>query len=108
MYAYQTRVMKGCRPLTDREIDEVLQSFGGRYARRDRALFLLGVKTGFRISELLSLTIGRVLQHGRVVERVSVSRRHMKKKIEGRTVPLNPQAAEAVRLSIEQMRQQRG
>lgn len=100
--------MKGCRPLTDQEIEEVLQSFGGRYAGRDRALFLLGVKTGFRISELLSLTVGDVVQHGRMVDRVSVRRMHMKKKREGRTVPLNPQAAEAVRLWIEQMRNQGG
>lgn len=100
--------MKGCRPLSDFEVEEVLASFGGRYARRDRALFLLGVKTGFRISELLSLTVGDVFQHGRMVERVSVSRRHMKKKTEGRTVPLNAQAAEAVRLWVEQMRGQGG
>jgi integrase len=98
--------MKGCRPLADHEVEEILQSFGGRYAKRDRALFLLGVKTGFRISELLSLTIGDVLQHGRIVERVTVHRRHMKKKIEGRSVPLNPQAAEAVRVWIEIMRRQ--
>ena len=100
--------MKGCRPLTDPEIEETLASFGGRYAKRDRALFLLGVKTGFRISELLSLTVGAVFQHGRMVERVSVSRRNMKRKVEGRTVPLNSQAAEAVRVWIEQMRTQGG
>lgn len=100
--------MKGCRPLTDAEVEETLASFGGRYAKRDRALFLLGVKTGFRISELLSLTVGDVFQHGRLVERVSVSRRHMKKKVEGRTVPLNAQAAEAVRVWIEEMRTQGG
>ena len=97
--------MKGCRPLTDSEVGEILQSFGGHYARRDRALFLLGVKTGFRISELLSLTVGDVLQHGRMVERVIVHRRYMKRKIEGRSVPLNSQAAEAVRVWIEAMRQ---
>lgn len=100
--------MKGCRPLTDVEIEEVLASFGGRWAKRDRALFLLGVKTGFRISELLSLTIGDLFQHGRMVERITVSRRHMKRKIEGRTVPLNAQATEAVRVWIEQMRGQGG
>ena len=98
--------MKGCRPLTDSEVEEILRSFGGRYAKRDRALFLLGVKTGFRISELLSLTVGDVLQHGRMVERVTVHRRNMKRQIEGRSVPLNAQAAEAVRIWMEAMRQQ--
>jgi integrase len=49
--------MPGCRPLTDDEVDLVLQSFGGRYALRDRALFCLGIYTGFRITELLSLRL---------------------------------------------------
>ena len=49
--------MKGCRPLTDQEVEQTLQAFGGPYASRDRALFLLGVRSGFRISELLSLRL---------------------------------------------------
>jgi hypothetical protein len=44
--------MKGCRPLTEAEVDLLQQSFGGVYADRDKALFLLGVKSGFRISWL--------------------------------------------------------
>jgi len=28
-------IMKGCRPLTDAEVQLALTSFGGRYARRD-------------------------------------------------------------------------
>jgi integrase len=50
--------MKGCRSQTDEELMVVSQSFGGTYAARDKALFLLGIKSGFRISELLSLTVG--------------------------------------------------
>ena len=50
--------MKGCRPLTDTEVELMQAGFGGRYATRDRALFLLGVESGFRISELLSLRMG--------------------------------------------------
>ena len=45
--------MKGCRPLDEKEIETVSQGFSGEHAARDRALFLLGVKSGFRISELL-------------------------------------------------------
>ena len=88
--------MKGCRPLTDEELMVVSQSFGGTYAARDKVLFLLGIKSGFRISELLSLTVGDVYQHGHLVERVTVQRRHMKKKIEGRTVVLHPEAKAAL------------
>ena len=93
--------MKGCRPLTDQEVSEVAISFGGEYAARDRALFLLGVKAGFRISELLSLRVGDVLQAGRLVDRVTVQRRHMKKKTEGRTVLLHPEAKAALADWIE-------
>jgi integrase len=88
--------MKGCRPLTDVEVRLVLQSFGGRYAQRDRALFLLGVRSGFRISELLALQVGDVWQAQHVVERVTVRRRHMKNKTEGRTILLHPEARAAL------------
>ena len=88
--------MKGCRPLTDMEVALVATSFGGAYAARDRALFLLGVTTGFRISELLSLTVGDIYQHGHIVERVTVRRAHMKRKVEGRTVVLHPKAQGAL------------
>jgi integrase len=88
--------MKGCRPLTDVEVALALKSFGGRYALRDKALFLLGVKSGFRISELLSLRLGDVLQHGQLVDRVTVARRNMKKKVEGRAVMLHPEAKAAL------------
>jgi integrase len=88
--------MKGCRPLTDTEVELMQASFGGRYATRDRALFLLGVKSGFRISELLSLRMGDVYQHGHVVDCVTVQRRHMKTKFESRTLPLHPDAKAAL------------
>jgi integrase len=88
--------MKGCRPLTDTEVAVVAKSFGGAYAARDRALFVLGVRTVFRISELLSLRVGDVWRHGAIVDRVSVQRKHMKDRREGRTVVLHPQAQAAL------------
>jgi integrase len=97
--------MKGCRPLTDDEVRLIQQSFGGVYAARDKALFLLGVKSGFRISELLSLRVGDVSQHGRLVDRVAVLRRHMKQKLEGRTVLLHPDAKAALATWLVTLRQ---
>jgi hypothetical protein len=45
--------MRGCRPLRPEEVVAVTQSFGGRYQWRDRALFLVGLYTGFCITDLL-------------------------------------------------------
>ncbi len=95
--------MPGCRPLTEEEVDLVMQSFGGRYATRDRALFLLGIYTGFRITELLSLRIQDVYQHNHVIPRVTVPRRHMKGKYASRSVPLHPLAQLALAAWIAQM-----
>jgi hypothetical protein len=66
--------------LTVDEVARVSQAFRGSYAAWDRALFVLGVKMGFRISELLSLTVGDVWQHGCFVDYVAIQRRHMKQK----------------------------
>ena len=97
--------MKGSRPLTDDEIRKVLTAFKGRYANRDRALFLLGVKTGFRIGELISLKLADVLSGDQIVDRVSVKRCHMKGKVEGRTVIVNPEAKEALRIWVMELLQ---
>jgi len=70
--------------------------FWGTLGKRNKALFILGVRSGFRISEFLSLTVAEVQQHGKIVDHVTVARRHMKKKTEGCTVPLHPEAKAAV------------
>ena len=57
--------MKGTRPLNNNEIRLVSVCFDGNpYEIRNRGLFMLGVSTGGRISELLSLQIGDVYQNG--------------------------------------------
>ena len=53
--------MKGCRPLDKNELSRLKTAFTGRMAVRNKALFFLGVNTGFRISELLSLRLRDVL-----------------------------------------------
>jgi integrase len=104
-YYSKEKGMKGCRPLTDDEVKQVRRSFSGCYAQRNEALVVLGVACGFRISELLSLTVGDVLQHGKVVDRVTVARRHMKGgkagKAESRTVRLAPEARATLSVWVE-------
>ncbi len=98
--------MQGCRPLTDLEIQRVLNSLGGRFNERDQALFVLGVKTGFRISELLSLKIKDFIQHGQYVTRLKVKRENMKKKMQGRDVPLHPEAKKVIHQWLEKLKKE--
>lgn len=84
--------MRGCRPLIDDEIARVMHQFQGRHSRRDRALFVLGLKTGLRCQELLGLRISD-LWCGRVLERVKVRRAISKGKKSGVSLPLHPAAA---------------
>jgi integrase len=97
--------MKGCRPLTDAEVHLIAKSFGGVFAKRNRALFVVGHRTGFRISELLSLRVVDVQQHGKILDQITVQRRHMKGgkagKTSGRTVPLHPEARAALSVWLE-------
>jgi integrase len=85
--------VRGCRPLTDQEIEVVGKSFSGIYAKRNKALFMRGLKTGYRITELLSLRVGDVYQHEKGIDRVTVQRRNMKGKMRSRTVILHPPPA---------------
>ena len=70
---------------------------------RDRLLFLLGIHTGFRITELLSLRWHQLWRDGKSVEVVSVARARLKggrsrarHALRSRHVALNAMAAAAV------------
>jgi integrase len=93
--------MKGCRPLTKREFTQVVQALTGHFALRDQALVILGERTGFRVSELLSLHVGDVYRDGRIQDWVSVPKRVVKRQTQGRTLPLHPQAKRALRAWLE-------
>jgi integrase len=88
--------MQGCRALSEAELIQVPQAFTGLGALRNKALFVVGHRTGFRISELLSLTVGDVWQQGQVVTHVTVRRRQMKRHLAGRVVRLHPETQEAL------------
>jgi len=86
------------RSLTDSEINQIVAHMD---SKRDRALFVLGCKTGFRISELLSLCISDVSQKdSSICDNITVRRCNMKGKSVSRTVPLHDKAKEALSLYI--------
>lgn len=89
--------MRGCQPLTPDQVAVVLPALRGRMALRDRALFLLGVTTGLRISELLSLDFQDVVMETRQLrQEFAVRRRAVKGRTAGKVCRLQPVAAEAV------------
>lgn len=85
--------MSGCRALTESEIQLVTKSLE---SKRDKALFILGVRSGFRISELLSLCVKDVFSKGRILDSCRVVRRNTKGAISSRTIPLHREARDAL------------
>jgi integrase len=84
--------MKGMRPFTDEEIDLVFEKLGGkrkRYGARNKLLFMFGLKTGLRITEILSVKVSDVMTEGKVNKTVYIQRKNLKGKREGRILPLH-------------------
>lgn len=78
--------MKGARTLSSIE----LQAISEKLSLRDRTLFTLGLRTGFRISELLSLDVSDVLnESGDIRESICVKKKNTKGKAESRTMPMH-------------------
>ena len=88
--------MKGTRPLDNDEIRRVSAAFTGTFEVRNRGLFMIGVSTGGRISELLSLTIGDVYQNGTAVSDLLFDRSIVKGGETSRAVPVNVDGREAI------------
>ena len=88
--------MKGTRPLNNTEIRLVSACFDGTYEARNRGLFMLGVSTGGRISELLSLTIGDVYQNQKPVTDLLFDKSIVKGGEVSRAVPVNVDGREAI------------
>lgn len=100
--------MKGTRPLINEEIQRVATCFDGTFAVRNRCLFILGVSTGGRISELLSLTLGDVYQNNKPVSDLLFDRSIVKGNETSRAVPINADGRTAVQEIIRWHREQYG
>ena len=88
--------MKGTRPLDNDEIRRVSAAFTGTFEVRNRGLFMLGVSTGGRISELLSLRIGDVYQNGKAVSDLLFDKSIVKGGEVSRAVPVNRDGRAAI------------
>jgi len=93
--------MAGRRALTVPEERQLLRVL--RKSRsRDRAMITTQWLTGFRIGEVLSLTLGDVLRHGRIVPKIGIGPRHLKGHY-GRTrwIPVLPELGRALRAHLD-------
>ena len=88
--------MKGTRPLDNNEIRKVAESFDGTFKTRNRGLFMLGVSTGGRISELLSLQIRDVYQNRAAVTDLLYDKSIVKGGEVSRAVPVNSDGRQAI------------
>lgn len=89
--------MKGARPLNSKEIIAVSNQFYGDFKVRNKALFMLGVSVGGRISELLALSIKDVWQNEQAVSDLLFQKDIVKGKETARMVPVNADGREAIR-----------
>ena len=88
--------MRGTRPLDNDEIRRVSGCFTGTFATRNRGLFMLGVSTGGRISELLSLRVGDVYQNKKPVTDLLYGKSIVKGGEVSRSVPVNADGRKAI------------
>ena len=88
--------MKGTRPLSNHEIRLVSACFEGQFETRNRSLFMLGVSTGGRISELLGLQIGDIYQNGAPVTDLLFNKNIVKGQSTARLVPVNSDGVLAI------------
>ena len=90
--------MPGRNPILTSELPRVYAALA-TFPLRDQTLITLGLNTGFRITDLLSLNVGHVWEDDHVRSHVRVTRAKLKggkgrrrKTITSRTVPLNETA----------------
>ena len=84
--------MKGSRPLTRQQVKNVLSVTD---TVREKTLLTVGFCTGFRVSELLSMTVADVSTNGVIHSHVTVKASRTKTKT-GRSVLLNSDAQKAL------------
>ena len=93
--------MKGTRPLDNDEIRRVSAAFTGTFEIRNRGLFMVGVSTGGRISELLGLQIGDVYENQKPVTDLLYNKSIVKGGEVSRAVPVNVDGRDAIAALID-------
>jgi integrase len=101
--------MSAKRALTDEEIQKLLnEGFTGEYKLRNRAIFCMGLSTGYRAKEILSHKIGDVMAKKFVREVIEIPKRLRKGNSMGQTKKLMPFAQKALQQHIDQVYEESG
>lgn len=96
--------MKGKRPFTDEEVSLIVKDgFNGRHHLRDRALFALGVTTGWRIGTLLQMQLKHVYKDGVVLRHISLPPSLFKRRTQGQTKKISENTRQHLRLWIKEL-----
>ena len=99
--------MRGTRPLESNEIEEILKAIKGPTAVRQRAIFVTGLKTGLRISCILSLQVDDIWDGKAMRGRIRIRRSTTKGKRSGYDMSLHPEAAAALHAQIKTLQDTR-
>jgi integrase len=97
--------MAGCDPLTEQQIRRMEEGCTGAYKLRDRCFMVMAETTGYRVSELLSLTIADVWDGKRIKDSVHVKATYMKKQVARDPVPLHPDGKHAILMWLTALQQ---
>ena len=102
--------MRGCRPFTDQEVKTIINGFKQseyKYKSRDLAIFMYGIHTGFRISELLSMRIQDVSHQWKAHGFARVRRGFTKTKNAGDSKKVEPQAIHYMQDWLDELKEQK-
>jgi integrase len=100
--------MRGCRPLTDFEIQRLLDLLSAPNWYCARALIVLGLRTGMRLTSMLRLRIGDVADNsGKIRSRIHVRRSTVKGKTAGYSIPAHAQLKVSLQAHIDTLTDRR-
>lgn len=97
--------MIGCRPLDGDEVEHVINAMqANATCLRDQALFVVGITTGFRISELLSIRVRDVTTSGNLNSHIRIPASRMKGKRKARSAMIAPFARSFLTALLQELR----
>jgi integrase len=85
----------GCRPLKQEELDQLKDYFNSapfhKHLERDKVYIYLSLYIGWRVSEVIQVQVSDVYdsERKRVLDRISIAKNKVKKKVAGKSSPIN-------------------